>query len=286
MPAKTSRTLKALLDTDPWEWPKDTADLLRATLRDAKASADDKELAAELAGELTVVNANGELVKQVLATLTSEGEAETVRAAAAIAFSAVLDACDIEGFEDAFSDPPITRPVFEKVQSTLRTVHADEAAPKLVRRRALEASVRAPQDWHPDAVRAAYLSQDAEWQLTAVFCMRFIRGFDASILEALGSAEEEVRGHAVMAAGNWKVDGAWSHVTALLHAATTSKDLLLATIEAVANLRPEQAAEELEHLEDSENEDIAAAVEEAVTMAKLEAGFDGGDDEAGSPESR
>jgi hypothetical protein len=285
MPAKTSRTLKALLETDPWDWPDDAADLLVATLRDAKASPADKETAAELASELTLVNPDG-VVEQLLATLTSAGETGAVRGAAAIAFGPVLDLCDTEGFEGDFADPPLTRPVFEKVHSALRTVHADEAAPKLVRRRALEAAVRAPQDWHRDAVRAAYLSQDSEWKLTAVFCMQFIRGFDASILEALGSADEEVRGHAVTAAGNWKVEGAWSHVSALLHAANTSKDLLLAAIEAVGNLRPEKAADELEHLEDSDDEDIAAAVEEALTLAKLELDLDGDDDEAGTPESR
>ena len=286
MLAKTSRSLKTLLDTDPWEWPDDAADLLVATLRDAKASAADKETAAQLASELTSVNPDGAVVEQLLATLTSAGETEAVRAAAAIAFGPVLDLCDTEGYEDDFADPPLTRPVFEKVQSTLRAVHADETAPKLVRRRVLEAAVRAPQDWHPDAVRAAYLSQDAEWKLTAVFCMQFIRGFDASILEALGSADEAVRSHAVSAAGNWKVESAWSHVSALLHAATTSKDLLLAAIEAVGNLRPEKAADELEHLEDSDDEDIAAAVEEALTLAKLESDFDVDDDEAGSPGSR
>jgi hypothetical protein len=46
-----------------------------------------------------------------------------------------------------------------------------------VRRRVLEASVRAPQDWHQEAIREAYSSGDESWRLTAVFCMRFVRGF-------------------------------------------------------------------------------------------------------------
>jgi hypothetical protein len=44
--------------------------------------------------------------------------------------------------------------------------------------RILEASVRAPQDRHPDAVRAAYASGDAAWKLTAVFRMADVRGFE------------------------------------------------------------------------------------------------------------
>jgi hypothetical protein len=284
MPAKKSRTLKVLLDTPPWDWPEDAPDLLVATLGDAKASAADKETAADLAGELPAVNDT--LVNQLVATLTSEREAEAVRGAAALACGPVLESCETDGFDDAFSDPPITQPLFEKLKSTLRAVYADEAVPKLVRRRALEASVRAPQDWHTGAVRAAYLSQDAEWKLTAVFCMTYIRGFDASILEALESAEEEVRCHAVTAAGHWKVEGAWSHVAKLLHSTATPKPLLLAAIEAVATLRPAEAAEELEHLDDSDDEDIVDAVQEAVTMAKFESDYDRGDDEADSPESR
>jgi hypothetical protein len=52
----------------------------------------------------------------------------------------------------------------------------------------LEASVRAPQDWHLDAIREAYSSTDEAWSLTAVFCMRFVRGFNEQILEALESS--------------------------------------------------------------------------------------------------
>jgi hypothetical protein len=45
--------------------------------------------------------------------------------------------------------------------------------------------VRAPQDWHENAVGSAYASGDDTWKLTAVFCMRFVRGFDGQIVEEL-----------------------------------------------------------------------------------------------------
>ena len=54
----------------------------------------------------------------------------------------------------------------------------DGDIPKDVRREILEASVRAPQDWHQEAVRMAYSSDDESWRLTAVFCMCYIRGFE------------------------------------------------------------------------------------------------------------
>ena len=57
--------------------------------------------------------------------------------------------------------------------------------PKELRRRILEASVRAFEPWHPDAIRTAYASSDQEWVLTAVFAMAHIKGFDEQILESL-----------------------------------------------------------------------------------------------------
>ena len=42
----------------------------------------------------------------------------------------------------------------------------DSSIPKQVRRRILEASVRAPEDWHQNAIRAAYSSGDKDWMLT------------------------------------------------------------------------------------------------------------------------
>ena len=40
------------------------------------------------------------------------------------------------------------------------------------------------------------------------------------------------------------VDTAWSHITALVASGKTDKPLLLAAIEAVASIRPQEAAED------------------------------------------
>src|SRR5262249_18487618 len=132
----------------------------------------------------------------------------------------------------------------------------------------LEASVRAPQDWHADAIRAAYASGDEAWKLTAVFCMRFIRGFDAQILEALEDPNPDIHYEAVIAAGNWELDGAWPYVAGLVTSENTEKPLLLAAIEAVATIRPHEAEEILADLAESDDEDIIAAVDEALAMAR------------------
>jgi len=147
-----------------------------------------------------------------------------------------------------------------------------------VRRRILETSVRAQQAWHQDAVRAAYSSDDEAWRLTAVFCMRFVRGFDAQILEALDSKNPDIHCEAVLAAGNWEVDAAWRHVAALVTSEETDTPLLLAAIDAAASIRPHEAAEILDDLADSDDEDIAAAVHEAMAMAEGPSGEETDDD--------
>lgn len=144
----------------------------------------------------------------------------------------------------------------------------DREVPKLVRRRVLEASVRAQEPWHARAVRAAYHSSDDEWRLTAVFCMRYTRGFDQEILETLESAEPLLCYEAMRAAGAWGVEAAWPQVRATLMARNVDKSLLLAAIDAVATFRPKDATELLHDLADSEDEEIAAAVSEALVMAE------------------
>ena len=67
------------------------------------------------------------------------------------------------------------------------------------------------------------------------------------------------------AAGNWEVDAAWPHVSALLTAPGTDKALLLAAIEAAAAIRPQEAELLLAELSDSH--DIADAAGSAMMMA-------------------
>src|SRR2546428_11011641 len=164
------RTLK---DTPPWDWPEGTRKMLLDVLRTDRPSDADLLLAAELAGDLTVID--DELVDALLSILGSDDKSEKVRGRAAISLGPVLEYADTVGFEDA-DDLPIAEGTFHRIQELLRRLYMDANVPKEVRRRILEASVRAPQDWHQDAVRAAYFSDDEAWRLTAVFCMRFLRG--------------------------------------------------------------------------------------------------------------
>jgi hypothetical protein len=151
----------------------------------------------------------------------------------------------------------------------------------LVRRRALEASVRAPQDWHPEAIAAAYSSGDRDWMLTAVFAMRWVRGFDNAILQALQTTDPDIHLEAVRAAGSEELKPALGHIVSLIGDAATPKPLLLAAIEAVAAIAPSDAGKILNHLLDSDDEDIAEAAEEAIDVAtaRESAEFDLEDDD-------
>jgi len=267
--------LKTLKDTPPWDWPEGTGKILLDILRTDRPSESDLLLATELAGAFTVIN--DDLVDALLSILGSSDKSEKVRGRAAISLGPVLEYIDTEGFEEV-DDLPIAERTFHSIQESLRRLYMDANVPKEVRRRILEASVRAPQDWHRDAVRAAYSSDDEAWRLTAVFCMRFVSGFDEQILEALGSKNPDLHCEAVLAAGNWKMDAAWPHVAALVTSGETDKPLLLAAIDAVASIRPHEAPQILVDLADSDDEDIVAAVDEAMAMADGPAGEDADDD--------
>ncbi len=257
--------LKSLKDIPPWDWPADAGAMFLDILRDDQTAGADRLLAAELAGDLTVIN--DELVDALLSVLRSGGESEELRGQAAISLGPILEHAATDGFEDGAA-VPITERTFDTIQESLREVFTDAAVPKEVRRRILEASVRAPQDWHQEAVRAAYDSDDEAWKLTAVFCMRFVRGFDEQILEALGSKSPDIHHEAVSAAGDWGVEAAWPHIAALITAEGTAKPLLLAAIGAVAAIRPQEAAEILGELTLSDDEDVVEAVDEALALAE------------------
>lgn len=275
---ETAMDLKTFLDTPPWDWPPDAAMTFIRILADQRASESDRLVAAELAGDFTVIN--DDLAEMLLTIAGSADEPDELRARAAISLGPVLEQADTDGFDDP-DDLPITEATFQNIQNSLEKLYRDKSAPKLVRRRILEASVRAPQIWHQDAIRRAYSSGDRDWMLTAVFSMRWVRGFDDQILQALKSEDAEISYQAIIAAGNWELDGAWPRVVELVHDAHGSKPLLLAAIGALRCIRPAEARDILEDLVESDDEEIAEAVSEA--MAEIDGPADeDGDEEDGN----
>ncbi len=256
-------SITELKDVPPWEWPLDADKTILETLCDQTASDSERNLAAGMAGDSTVVN--DELANALLVIVGNQDETNELRGRAAIALGPALEWGFIEDFDEP-DEIPITESMFNRIQQTFYALYRTENLPKLVRRRVLEASVRAPMDWHRDAIRDAYVDDDPDWKLTAVFCMQFIRGFDKAILESLNSPKPDIVYEAVCGAGNWEIKAAWPQIAAMVASEETEKDILLAGIEAAAMIRPNHAADLLGPLLDSDDEDIVDAVHEALAM--------------------
>ena len=256
--------VRTLNNTPPWEWPEDAGTTILGVLTDEHSENSDRILAAELAGEEGVIN--DEFADALLAIVGNPGEPEELRGKAAISLGPALEHADTFGFEDA-DDLLISESAFSRIQKSFRDLFHEDVVPRDVRRRILEASVRAPQEWHNEAIRSAYSCEDVDWKLTAVFCMRFFRGFDDQILESLNSEDEDIHYEAVCAAGSWGVNAALSHVVELAFESNTEKALRIAAIDAVASIRPLEAQDILADLTDSDDEEIVEAVHEALAIA-------------------
>jgi hypothetical protein len=273
----------------PHDWPSDVDAEILATLKDREALPFDRLLATELAGDLIVMNDS--LAEELLRILGSQDEPETLRGQAAISFGAALEEAHLEGIDDRYS-PCVSGPMLNRAREALRSHYRDPGVPKEVRRRALEASVRAPEPWNAGAVRAAYRDSDREWRLTAVFCMRFVEGFDEGIVEALESDDPDILYQAVLAAGGWGVPDAWPFVRRMVLTAASGgvllpddpdadRSLLVAAMDAVASIRPLEAAETLSGIIDSDDEDLSEAAPDALEM--VQGSWDEDEDFEGEP---
>lgn len=275
--------VKRLETIPPWEWPSEADRIILKTLVNKQAPESDRLIAAELAGENVVIS--DEMSEALLAIVGSSSESEELRGKSAIALGPVLEQADTELIdEDEFDDPdavPITLGAFRSIQDSLQRLYLDETIPRDVRRLILEAAVRSPQPWQVNAISAAYARGDPDWTLTAVFSMGYLRGFDDQIMEALQNPDPLIHYHAIRAAGTWEVEAAWDHIVAVLDDPATPKELRLAAIEAVGNIRPREALEILPELSESPDEEIAEAAAEALVMAhgRLDEADDEEDDE-------
>jgi hypothetical protein len=230
-----------------------------------QAPESERLIAAELGGDLVVMN--DQLADTLMGILGSGEESDELRAKAAISLGPVLEQADIDEFDDP-DDVPIGERTFHTIQNFLRKLYETDGVPKEVRRRILEAAVRAPEDWQREAIRQAYASGDRDWVLTAVFAMRWMRRFDEQILQSLESEDVEILREAVEAAGNWELTAAWPRIAPLVRDAATAKPLLLAAIGATGAIRPEEARKTLAKWTASDDGDIAEAAEEAILMAE------------------
>lgn len=83
------------------------------------------------------------------------------------------------------------------------------------------------------------------------------------------SGDPDIQYEAVNTAVNWELDAAWSLIVELLSGADSPKPLLLAAIGAVGSIRLAEAREILVDLADSDDEEIAEIIDEAMAAAKV-----------------
>ncbi len=272
-----NQELERLDSAPPWEWPRNTAQTLLRILRDKQSPLDDRIKAASFASEITVIN--DEIASEVLKLVADPAEPEQLRAKAAIALGPALEYLDTDGDDDDFEEPLLSKPVVNRIGETFARLYRQaKDIPKLVRRSILEASVRCSQDWHAAAIREAYGSGDQDWRLTAVFCMRYVAGFDKQILESLGNPNPDIQREAVGAAGEFSVAAAWPRIEAILRNRRAQPGLLLAAIGAAGYVNAEEARPLLAEFAESSDEQIAEAAEEAL-MELDSIGFDDDEDD-------
>ncbi|MBN2168807.1 MAG: HEAT repeat domain-containing protein [Actinobacteria bacterium] len=263
--------LNSLSEIPAWEWPTGTGEFLRGILHNREAELSDRMRAADLAGNFVVVN--DVLIMELLKIMVNDEESKDLRSIAALSFGPALEYSHVEGFDDP-DEALISEVAFKRIKETLHKVYLDENAPKDVRRRVLEGSVRAPQDWHSDAINKAYASGDDEWISTAVFCMGYISGFDEQIVESLGSESWDIQYNAIRAAGEWRVREAWPLISSLLSSKETDRGLLIAAIEASVEINPLEASQILEQFTSSDDSEVAEAAAEAMSMQDLPSWLD------------
>lgn len=249
-----------MLDDLPmWEWPDGAREAIRGALSDDDAAV--RLRAAGLVAEIVDDELAGDLVR-----IVREDPDPEVSARAAVALGPALEMCDVDGYGDSglAGEEILSERIFDRIVGELESVYRDAGSPVLVRRRALEAAVRAPRTWQESAARAAFGSDDLDWRATAVFCMGYLRGFDAEIMKALGSGVGPLVLEAVVAAGQADVVEAGPHVLALAAADETEHALRMAAIEALGRLNPEGTRRLLAELRRSPDAEILAAAEEAL----------------------
>ncbi len=262
--------LQQIYNTLPWDWPETADTLFLVALQAPDGEEADRLLAAEMAGNFVVIN--DDLADALLDIVADSLESEELRCKAVISFGAALDyiyfTMDEFAEVDEYDDFAVTEVMYQQIIKSLQKLYFDGTVPESVRRRILEASIRSPQVWHPGAVRAAYQSGNANWLLTAVFCMTYLKGFQQEILEALQSKDPDIKYHAVQAAGNWGIADAWPDISNILKDQNTDTDLLLAAVDATVNINHHDAMGTLNELLDRsfDNDDIVDAVEEALAM--------------------
>jgi len=250
--AKTLEEALELLESgwgDPWS--------ARSALLEALGS-EESELRARALDYTSELVDSDEVARLHLEILADEAETPEIRAKAAIALGPALELCEYGWWDDVTDPPPLTQSFFDELEDRLRRLYHSADTPKLVRRRVLEAAVRAPEDWQYGAVRAAWNGRDLEWRKTAVFGMGYLGGFSELLSEALEAEDPELLAEALYAAaGRNDVPGLKSRLLGLAVDESADEVVRLAAIAGLRYVESHRARNILRKLRGHDDEDIA-----------------------------
>lgn len=272
--------IRDYLNLPPWEWPENAGDFFYSILEDKTADESDRIIAADMAGDYVVIN--DKLAEVLISIACDNDESDEIRGQAAVSLGPALENAYVMEFDDP-DDILVSEEIFHIIEESLKGLFMNMNLSKQIRRMALEASVHSPRDWHREAIQTAYSTDDEEWKLTAVFCMRFFKGFNEQIIDELSNPDLNIQYQAVCAAGNWEVKEAEPVISLILTTPGADKDLVLAGIESVVGVCPEKAPQILDHLLFSDDEDIVEAIHETLAMTgwSLDFNDDREDDDKG-----
>jgi hypothetical protein len=192
-----------------------------------------------------------------LELVEATGEPSEVRARAASALAPALEEYG-SGWEDPYRSRALSRDGYRRVQNRLERVYRQAMAPKLVRRRVLEASARAPESWHRGAIRAAWKEADAAWRRTAVHAMGYVDGFEGALTEALKVDDQRIVAAALRSVANCgRVGDAAEVLVGYACSGDCSCECRVAAIEGLRFVSSRRARRVLDRLTDSPDDDVA-----------------------------
>lgn len=224
--------LRALEEVDAYEWPAESAGVILEAL--LGTDEEERHTALGLAGDLVVMN--DPIATALLAILADRQAAPDDRGRAAIALGPALEECQLADWDDVSDVPVISRSLFVTARAALRDAWADTENPTIVRRQALEAAVRAPDEWQRVALTEAFRTGDRDWRLCGLFCAGYVSGFEMQVFAALEDEDEGIVMQAVLAAGDAQLSLAGPNLLALADAEATPRALREAAIDALGHV--------------------------------------------------
>ena len=216
----------------------------------------------QLEGEL-----DEETIPLVLALVRNREVDVETRARAAIAFGPTLETFDHDRIFREVGGPSMGEELDEElgneIRETLLSIIRDDSEPTLVRRRALEASVRCEEQEHPDLVRHFWIDPDRDWRMTAAFCMGYVPGFEREIRAAIENEEldDEVRAEAIDAAAARDIPGVTKRIFKIAADESASTRLRISALRTAAEINAEKARPIVEDAAESDDDEIREMAE-------------------------